>query len=139
MSGFARQSQFVYGGRLEYAPDRIEPAQERYSMSAISDCKREPDDPDRATQSHLPDTLPFTHGACDELRRYVERQLQLAIPGGVFNACIRALERELLEAAIRIAEGNQSKASRRLGISRPAFRDKLAKHGLLKQHGAPPH
>jgi DNA-binding protein Fis len=114
---------------------------EEDTMSAIPRGVRAPEHPDTATgKAPAPATLPFVHDAHDELRHYVERRLRLPVPvpGGVFKALMRALERLLLEEGTRLAEGNQSKACRILGISRPAFRDKLAKHGLLKQNRSPP-
>jgi len=171
-------------------------------MSAIPDCKREPDDPDTVTERHLratfplvPDasdeivaegmamidllrqlerhiqrmlivaprhaqdvadigdawavqpaapptrpvvsapkeTGPLSTVACDELRRYVARQLRSSSTGGVYNTCMRALERLLFEEATRLAEGNQARAAKMLGLPRPTLHAKLAKHGLLKQ------
>ena len=43
---------------------------------------------------------------------------------------IEKLERELYDQAIKLAEGDQSKAARWLGISRPTMRDKLQRYGL---------
>jgi DNA-binding NtrC family response regulator len=40
------------------------------------------------------------------------------------------LERELYEQAIKLAEGDQSKAARWLGVSRPTIREKLQRYGL---------
>ena len=41
-----------------------------------------------------------------------------------------AIERELYGQAIRLANGDQSKAGAWLGVSRPTMRDKLMKYGL---------
>jgi transcriptional regulator with PAS, ATPase and Fis domain len=41
------------------------------------------------------------------------------------------LEKQLVEEALELAEGNQVQAARLLGISRDAFRNRLKKHGLL--------
>ncbi len=110
---------------------------EEDTMSEISQSVPEPDNPDTG-EAQAPAALPFVHDAHDELRRYVELCLRLSEPGGVFKALMRAMERLLLEEGTRLAEGNQSKACQMLGISRPTFRDKLAKHGLLKQNKSHP-
>jgi len=41
-----------------------------------------------------------------------------------------AIERELYGQAIRMANGDQSKAGSWLGVSRPTMREKLLKYGL---------
>jgi DNA-binding NtrC family response regulator len=41
------------------------------------------------------------------------------------------LEKKLVEQALVLAEGNQVRAARLLGISRDAFRNRMKKHGLL--------
>ena len=40
------------------------------------------------------------------------------------------LERELYDQAIRLANGDQTKAARWLGVSRPTIREKLLRYGL---------
>lgn len=50
---------------------------------------------------------------------------------GSFRARMDAFERELLEAALRDAGGNQSEAARRLALSRPTFIARARKFGLL--------
>lgn len=49
---------------------------------------------------------------------------------GTFRAQVEALERSLLEGALREASGNQSEAARRLGLSRATFLDKCKRHGV---------
>jgi DNA-binding NtrC family response regulator len=41
-----------------------------------------------------------------------------------------AAERELYGQAIQLAEGDQSKAAKWLGVSRPTMREKLLRYGL---------
>jgi DNA-binding protein Fis len=43
---------------------------------------------------------------------------------------IAAAERELYSQAIRLAEGDQSKAAKWLGVSRPTIGEKLLRYGL---------
>jgi DNA-binding protein Fis len=43
------------------------------------------------------------------------------------------LERELYDQAIRLANGDQTKAARWLGVSRPTMREKLQRYGLHPQ------
>ena len=47
-------------------------------------------------------------------------------------------ERELLAQAIKLAEGNQAKAARWLGISRLTLREKLTAYGLHPAQASPP-
>ena len=49
---------------------------------------------------------------------------------GDFQATIDKTERELLENALRAADGNKTAAAAALGMKPSTFRDKLAKHGL---------
>jgi DNA-binding protein Fis len=107
---------------------------ERPTMFSIRHRVPEHDGPDTSTVGLESATLRLTHKAHDELRRYVERSLRSPVPGGALNTAARELERLFLDEAIRIAHFNQSKASRLLGISRPTFRAKLVKHGLLKEN-----
>jgi len=43
---------------------------------------------------------------------------------------VEAVERELYAQAIRLAQGNQAKAAKWLGVSRPTMREKLVQHGV---------
>lgn len=49
---------------------------------------------------------------------------------GVYQMVLNEIEKPLLEAVMKHAERNQSKASRVLGINRNTLRKKLAQHGL---------
>jgi DNA-binding NtrC family response regulator len=49
-------------------------------------------------------------------------------PGGI---AFEALERKILQDALKMAKGNQSKAARLLQLTRDAFRYRLEKHGLI--------
>jgi DNA-binding NtrC family response regulator len=64
---------------------------------------------------------------------YVRQILQRAKTGGIENAretVIEMADRELYAQAIQRADGDQSKAARWLGISRPTMLEKLRKFGL---------
>jgi DNA-binding NtrC family response regulator len=53
---------------------------------------------------------------------------------------IAAAERELYSQAIQLAGGDQSKAAKLLGVSRPTMREKLMRYGLhLKRESQPVH
>ena len=70
------------------------------------------------------------HSALDKL---VTETLQAAQRGEVedaYSVLIQLVERELFTQAIRLAEGNQAKAARWLGISRVTMREKLRQFGL---------
>ena len=51
-------------------------------------------------------------------------------PAQGFQAAMDRAERELLEGALRKANGNKTAAAAVLGMKPSTFRDKLAKHGL---------
>jgi DNA-binding NtrC family response regulator len=52
------------------------------------------------------------------------------LPIGGFQAAIDHAEKQLLQEALRNANGNKSAAAAALGMKPSTFRDKLAKHGL---------
>lgn len=54
---------------------------------------------------------------------------------GVHGRVIEEVERELFAQAIQLAEGNQAKAARWLGVSRLTMREKLTHFGLHPGHG----
>ena len=57
-------------------------------------------------------------------------QVQNGKENGVYARAIDDLERELFGRAIKLAQGNQAKAARWLGISRLTMREKLTRFGL---------
>lgn len=52
-------------------------------------------------------------------------------PQNLYHIVLNEVEGALLNSALNVAKGNQSKASECLGISRTTFRKKLAEHNLL--------
>ena len=62
-------------------------------------------------------------------------QAQLAENGNASEALIEAVERELYGQGIRLANGDQTKAARWLGVSRPTMREKLTRYGLFPTRG----
>ena len=52
------------------------------------------------------------------------------VPLGGFQVAIDHAEKQLLQDALRAAEGNKTAAAAALGMKPSTFRDKLAKHGL---------
>jgi len=69
----------------------------------------------------------------ESLASYVSELLASASRDEVANAhaaLIEAAERELFSQAIQLAQGNQAKAARWLGISRFTMREKLSRFGL---------
>ncbi len=52
-------------------------------------------------------------------------------PRSVYDMVITAVERPMLEVVMRVAEGNQSRASEMLGINRNTLRKKLQQYGML--------
>jgi DNA-binding NtrC family response regulator len=65
-------------------------------------------------------------------------QAQFGEGGNVSEVLTEAVERELYGQAIRLANGDQTKAARWLGVSRPTMRDKLTRYGLFptREHRA---
>jgi DNA-binding NtrC family response regulator len=55
--------------------------------------------------------------------------------GNVQELVMEAVERELYGQAIRMAGGDQTKAARWLGVSRPTMREKLTRYGLFPVRG----
>jgi DNA-binding NtrC family response regulator len=75
------------------------------------------------------------------LEGYVSEPLAAASHGEIENAhaaLIEAAERELFAQAIQLAQDNQAKAARWLGISRLTMREKLNRLGLHPGRGGQP-
>ena len=71
----------------------------------------------------------------DCIRASVEQYLNDlcgAEPGALHELFIGAAERPLLDAVLRHADGNQSRAAEWLGINRNTLRRKLLDHKLIK-------
>ncbi len=62
-------------------------------------------------------------------------QAQLGEGGNASEILTEAVERELYGQAIRLANGDQTKAARWLGVSRPTMREKLTRYGLYPTRG----
>ncbi|WCJ57852.1 sigma-54 dependent transcriptional regulator [Fontisphaera persica] len=72
---------------------------------------------------------------------YITELLDRAQRGEVedaFHRLIADIEPELYSQAIRLAQGNQAKAARWLGVTRLKMHDKLTEFGLLPQRNPPP-
>jgi len=63
-------------------------------------------------------------------------QAQLGETSSVSEILTEAVERELYGQAIRLASGDQTKAARWLGVSRPTMREKLTRYGLFPTRGS---
>lgn len=59
------------------------------------------------------------------------RDLRGVDPAGMYDMMIKAVERPLLEAVMKQAEQNQSRAAEWLGLNRNTLRKKLVEHKLL--------
>ena len=71
------------------------------------------------------------------LAAYVSDLLAKVMGGEMEDAYARVLagaEHELFGQAIKLAGGDQSKAGRWLGISRPTMKEKLVRYGLHPKH-----
>jgi DNA-binding NtrC family response regulator len=91
------------------------------------------------TRDHIENALSktrLTRPKTDQtLAGYVSELLAEAMRGGVENvhyALTESMERELYTQAIRLAGGNQVKAAKWLGVSRPTLREKLKRFGLIE-------
>jgi DNA-binding NtrC family response regulator len=75
------------------------------------------------------------------LSTYVSELLSSAERNEIENVetvLMQVVERELYGQAIRLARGDQSRAARWLGVSRPTMREKLIRYGLHPtQHNDP--
>ncbi|MDP5008550.1 MAG: Fis family transcriptional regulator [Glaciimonas sp.] len=52
-------------------------------------------------------------------------------PSNVYDMVIATVEKPMLEAIMKRAEGNQSYAAEMMGVNRNTLRKKLQQHGLL--------
>jgi DNA-binding NtrC family response regulator len=94
----------------------------------------------RITLDHVETALAKTRlarpAADQTLAAYVSDLLAAATRGDIENvhfALNEAMERELYSQAIRLANGNQVKAAKWLGVSRPTLREKLKQFGLMEK------
>ena len=74
------------------------------------------------------------------LASYITELLSRAARGeleNVSSAVTEAAERELYAQAIQLAQGNQAKAAKWLGVSRPTMREKLIMYGLHAKRETP--
>jgi nitrogen regulation protein NR(I) len=84
-------------------------------------------------QAALIRSNPPADSASQTLRQYVDQLLGAAQRGDLNDAhsrLILASERELFSRAIELAQGNQAKAARWVGVSRLTMREKLIQFGL---------
>jgi DNA-binding NtrC family response regulator len=99
------------------------------------------------TNETIQDCLAPISFSAPESRRtfpeFIRSLLQRAARGEMDNVqseVIQAVERELYSQAIQLAGGNQAKAAKWLGISRPTMRDKLQHYGIHPRPDSPtPH
>ncbi|MBU2648278.1 sigma-54 dependent transcriptional regulator [bacterium] len=68
----------------------------------------------------------------DLLRRWVQRRLQKDADSDpdLFNSCVDSLSRILTSEALVMTDGNRSRASKLLGLSRPTLHSKIDKYHL---------
>ena len=64
------------------------------------------------------------------MKRYFAQLDQKNMPIDVYQLVLHEIEPPLLEAVMRFANNNQSKASRILGINRTTLRTKLKKYNI---------
>ena len=83
---------------------------------------------DGAKMSVKPNETPITHCVREELRRYFD-MLDGQVPANVYHMVMRQAEHALIDSVMRECGGNQSKATKWLGISRGTLRNKLAEMG----------
>jgi nitrogen regulation protein NR(I) len=92
-------------------------------------------------QQVLARTRKPTRGPDQTLSAYVAgllAQVERGEEQNAFAKMVADLEPELYTQAIRLAQGNQAKAARWLGVSRLKMREKLAQLGLHPQRDTPP-
>ena len=83
------------------------------------------------TAQSIPQTQEALSGYITELLA----QVQNGKEDGIYARAIDDLERELFGRAIKLAQGNQAKAARWLGISRLTMREKLTRFGFHPAQG----
>ena len=85
------------------------------------------------TREHLPAPATGNGARSDDLNRWLDPAV--ALPAGGID--LDAIERVLLEKALRQAKGNKSTAARLLGLTRAKLYSRLEKHGLHDPAGEP--
>jgi nitrogen regulation protein NR(I) len=97
------------------------------------------------TSEHIVTALsrhaPGTEVSQQPLGQYVDQLLAAAQKGELADThgqLMRAVEKELFSRAITLAQGNQAKAARWVGVSRLTMREKLLQFGLHPAHANEP-
>lgn len=80
---------------------------------------------------HLPSEIECHCVLRDTYKPQEGREASTALPHCLVGYPMEAVEKQLLQLALKEAQGNQSKAARILGIGRDALRYKMQKFGLL--------
>jgi DNA-binding NtrC family response regulator len=94
-----------------------------------------------AVSQALAQTKPLHPGADQTLSAFVSDLLGRATRGELENiheAFTQAAERELYAQAIELAQGNQAKVAKWLGVSRPTVREKLSLYSLHPKRNTDP-
>jgi DNA-binding NtrC family response regulator len=96
---------------------------------------------DEHVRSALTQTKPPRLAANQTLSAYISDLFERAARGELENIqaiLTEATERELYAQAIELAHGNQAKAAKWLGVSRPTMREKLTLYALHPKREANP-
>ena len=74
---------------------------------------------------------PLREQIAESLDHYLG-QLNGTAPGDLYQIVLDQVEAPLLEAVLKYADGNQSRAATILGVNRGTLRKKLKAHGLYE-------
>jgi two-component system nitrogen regulation response regulator GlnG len=77
-----------------------------------------------------PDSAGAPESPAGTFERLLDRELR-ADSAGFYNTALAHMERHLLTRVLSLTSGNQSHASRILGITRGSLRNKISQHGIL--------
>jgi len=91
------------------------------------------DDVRRALEGH--DEPSRAAPETDDLRPIVQRYLQSCSGTAAHESFVDAVDKLLVAEALRLTDGNQTRAARLLGLTRPTLQAKMQKHGIHRETG----
>ncbi len=94
-----------------------------------------PDDIKRALEnvSGLPSAGRESAQGEDALRKLIENYIQTQPGEELFSRFMETVEKNLIEASLRLTKGNQTHAAKLLGMPRPTLKSKIDKYGLVEE------
>jgi len=90
---------------------------------------KRPETQEAGSKMHVEDTF----GDEDRLKRWIRTCLTQKGDAKVFDTCLDQFASLLIQEALKMSNGNKSKAAKLLGLSRPTLHYRIEKYGIRIQ------